>query len=278
MTMRMDRGGEWTAPIGDWLAWLRSGALRPQTIELRAYQLRRFARDHADVGPFDVDTARVAEWVGGHGWSRETIRSNRAALRSFYGWAHDSGITGSNPARLLRKVPAAPVTVRPAADDVIDAAMRAADDRLRLMLMLGSRHGLRRAEIAAVHTRDVIRDLKGHSLVVHGKGGKGRIVPLLPPTVAVLAALPAGYAFPSPGSGHLTPAHVGKLVRRALSAAAGDRVTTHQLRHRYADTIYRATRELGTVQELMGHASPATTRIYIHTTADDKRRVAATAA
>ena len=277
LVLAVDRFGEWAAAIDDWLAWLRSGALRPATLELRTSQLRRFGLAHRDRGPFDVSTGDVAAWIGARGWQAETIRSHRAALRSFYGWAHDSGITATNPARLLRKVPAAPVRVRPAPERAIDDAMAGADPRLALMLLLGSRHGLRRAEIAGVHSGDLVEDLDGWTLIVHGKGGKDRDVPLLPAVAAALRALPAGYAFPSPRSGHLTPAHVGKLLRRALSTADA-RVTAHQLRHRYADVVYRETNNLVLLQELMGHASPATTRRYIHPRSTEKRAVSATAA
>lgn len=58
------------------------------------------------------------------------------------------------------------------------AALRKATDGERLMLRLGAECGLRRFEIAKVHSRDVMRDLVGWSLVVVGKGDKQRIVPI----------------------------------------------------------------------------------------------------
>ena len=278
LAVAVDRFGEWEREIGQWTAWLASGAARPSTLNLRRSQLRRFARRHRDLGPFGVGPAQVADWIGGHGWSRETIRSHRAALRSFYAWAQDSGISVDNPARLLRKVPAAPVLPRPADDGVIAAAIDAADARLTIMLLLGSRQGLRRGEISRVHSRDITPDLVGWSLRVHGKGGKQRDVPLHESVAARLRALPAGYAFPSPRGGHLTEAHVGKLIRRALSAAAGGRVTAHQLRHRYATVTYRCTGDLVAVQRLLGHASPATTIRYVDTDSARLRAVSAAAA
>lgn len=268
---------DWGHAIEGWSGWLLAGAVRAATLELRLYQLRRFARDHRHLGPFDVDAAAAASWVGGHGWQAETIRSHRAALRSFYGWAHSSGLSGHDPSRLLRKVPAAPIRPRPAPEAAIAAALAAADPRLALMIALGSRHGLRRGEIAQAHTRDLVEDLDGWSLTVHGKGGKDRDVPLLPATAATLRAAPAGWLFPNRRGGHLTPAHTGRLLRLALSGTDG-RVTGHQLRHRYATVIYRETGDLLSVQELLGHASPATTIRYVKGDQGRRRRVAAAAA
>jgi integrase len=126
------------------------------------------------------------------------------------------------------------------------------------MLLLAAHAGLRRAEVAAVRTTDVERDLIGYSLRVRGKGGVVRRVPLSSALTLLLAELEPGWAFPSPRGGHLTPAHVGKLISQAL----GSGVTGHQLRHRFASRAYAAERDLRAVQELLGHARPETTARY----------------
>ncbi len=63
---------------------------------------------------------------------------------------------------------------------------------------------------------------------------------------------------PGRTDGHLSPAHVGKLV----SAALGPNRSTHTLRHRFASRAYAADRDILAVQELLGHACVATTQIY----------------
>ncbi len=163
---------------------------------------------------------------------------------------------------------------RPAPDDAVRAALAAADDRVRLALYLAVFAGLRRAEIAAVHTRDI----EDQALHVHGKGGHERLVPLHPELRAALRAelrrrregvpgtgwgrgpvKPGGWLFPSDvADEHLTAHHLGKLIAAALP----DGWTTHTLRHRFATKAYRTGRDLRAVQELLGHAKPETTAIY----------------
>lgn len=93
------------------------------------------------------------------------------------------------------------------------------------MMRLAAEAGLRRAEVAQVHTRDVINSCGGAQLVVYGKGGKTRVVPIGEDLAAAIRAgaaghtpyLPAGgWLFPAwPAAGHLTAAHVGSWSRRA---------------------------------------------------------------
>jgi integrase len=117
---------------------------------------------------------------------------------------------------------------------------------------------MRRAEVAQVHRRDVVEDLLGWSLVVHGKGSKDRIVPL-PSDLARVIRSADGYLFPGRIDGHLSPRYVGKLVARALD----DGTTMHQLRHLCATEVHRETKDLRLVQAMLGHASLATTQRYV---------------
>ena len=193
-------------------------------------------------------------------------------LRSLYGWGHAGGKITEDPARMLRKVPASTPAPRPAGDDVIGAALARADERVALMLILGSRHGLRRGEIAQVHTRDltIVGDVTW--LTVHGKGGKKRRVPVAGEGGRLLRAAPTGWVFPG-RSGPMTAAHAGKLMRQALGSA-----TAHQLRHRFASVAYQRSGDIVAVSRLLGHASVATTQRYVATDDQVLLRVAAGAA
>ena len=250
---------QWRTAINGWTNWYAAGGAPETTTGLRTYQLVRVAKHFQDRDPWTITTDELAAWMAEHrNWSRETLRSYRAALRTFYGWAHASGLIETDPARLLRRVPATVGIPRPADECVISDALRRADARVWLMLMLGSRHGMRRGEIACVSTKDLRVDEDGWSLLVHGKGGKERLVPLAADVARAIRDAPAGWLFPNGQGSHLTPAHVGVLVRRALDGVA----TAHQLRHRFATRTYQATKDIRAVQELLGHASVATTQRY----------------
>lgn len=197
----------------------------------------------------------------------------RAALRTFYGWAHASGRLDHNPAGLLPPIRPARHAPRPAPERAVADALLSADDRQRLMVLLAVREGLRRGEIARVHSDDLIEEAGGWSLRVHGKGDKIRVVPLSDDVALELMVLPSGWAFPGQVDGHLSPEYVGKLVSRLLP----DGWTTHTLRHRFATNAYAGQRDLFAVQTLLGHSSPETTRRYVHVP-DESLRAAVMAA
>jgi integrase len=244
--------------IGAWRTWLFARDLSPETIRLRVYQVRRFAESHPQLLAVGVDELNA--WLGRPGWSTNTRRSQLAALRSFYGWAHATGRIVADPSRLLARIRPAQLRPRPAPARSVRVAMIGAQARTRLMLTLAVRQGLRRGEIALVNTAtDLVEDLVGWSLIVHGKGRKERTVPLAGDVAEMLLALPAGWVFPGLTGGHLSAGHVGVLMARALP----DGLTAHTLRHAFATNAYRATRDLLAVQELLGHSKPETTRAYI---------------
>ena len=234
-------------------------AHRPHTtIKLRGYQLRRFARQHPDRGPWELKLDDLVDWLGAHDWAAETRRSYRASLRTFYAWAVLAGHLDRSPAALLPAIRPPRSRPRPAPETALRMALAAGRERERLMVMLAAYVGLRRGEVARVHTRDVEPDLDGWSLRITGKGGHVRRVPLSPAIALALRSLPEGWVFPGAVEGHLSPEYVGKLISRLLP----DGWTAHTLRHRFATRAYAHDRDLVTVQELLGHARIETTRIY----------------
>lgn len=249
--------GVWAVALREWEDWMKA-ADRPETTrKLRGYQLRRFAAHHPD--PWTVTLDDLAGWLGSHDWATETKRGYRAALRTFYGWAHTTGRIPTNPAGLLPPIKRAEGRPRPVPLAVLRKALHEADARVRLMVTLAVRQGLRRGEIARVHTKDLMEDLGGWSLRVHGKGARVRVVPLDEDVAATLKVLPPGWVFPGQIDGHLSPARVGELVSEVL----GRGWTTHTLRHRFATSAYAGQRDLFAVQTLLGHQSPETTRRYV---------------
>ena len=256
----------WEDVIRDYQRVLACAGRRVETINLRSAWLRAFARA-VDCAPWSVESASLIDWSGSQSWSPETRRSVHQTLTGFYRWGYESGFIEAIPVipKVKRGIPA-PHPVSPMG---IVRAQRCEDERVALMVTLAARLGMRRGEVARAHTSDLIDDLAGTSLIVHGKGGKQRIIPLPSDIADAVRGLPEGFFFPGNDHGHLSPKWVGKLVKRALPH--GD--TMHGLRHSFATKAYRATHNLVDIQEALGHASLDTTRRSIAASSDTLREV-----
>ena len=251
----------WHALSTDYAAYLRAAGRRPETVTLRVAWLRRAARQLP--GPADCTRGDIVRWLAGQDWGPETRRSALGSLRGFFAWAVAEELLDRDPTVGLPAVPCPPGTARPAPEPVVRDTLRHTDRRVRTVMVLSARMGLRRGEIA----RAAVEHVSDGQLLVHGKGGKRRLVPVHPALEPLLPA--SGPLVPSLlDGGHLTPAHIGVLMRAALPTG----VTCHMMRHRFASVSYRATRDLRATQEVLGHASLATTQRYVDTGMDDRRR------
>lgn len=257
----------WNDAITQYLTHLSAGGQPDTTLATRKWHLVLAAR-FLNVDPWAVTGVELVEWFASRVWAQETRRSARSTMRGFYQWSVDSGHTLHSPALALPAVKASTPHPRPIPDSMYRAALLAADERVRFMFRLSAEAGLRRAEVAVVNSNDLVEDLLGWSLLVHGKGRKLRTIPLSNSLAADLMALPTGWVFPGNEEGHLSPRWVGTLVGRCLPEGW----TMHKLRHRFASKAYAVDRDVFTVQDLLGHASPVTTRAYVVISDDAKRR------
>jgi integrase/recombinase XerC len=266
---------QWEDAIEAWLTTLRGAGRRPATIEARRQQLGMLAKwaRRRGRGPWTLSTDDLLSWMASRDWGRERRRTVRSALRTFYTWGVRTRRILDNPTTDLPKVRQAEPRPKPCSDAVLGAAVNAAPARDVLMLRLAAECGLRRGEVAVVHTRDIAPDLLGWSLTVHGKGGKERTVPLEDDLAQALLRRPRGYVFPGRIEGHLSARWVGRVVLRWLAQG----YTLHSLRHWFATTTYHEDNDLLAVQQMLGHASPETTRRYIKLQDDRTRRLAVTA-
>lgn len=239
-----------------WCEYHRAARHSPETIRVRRLYLARFARWFGG-SLLSVTLGDLVAFMASSPGTAQTQGTKRASLRTFYAWCAEEGYLDASPARRLPSVRIPPAVPRPVTEDALREAMERANDRVRLMIALGAYAGLRRAEIAGLH-RSMITDT---ALVITGKGGRTRLVPLHPTLRALLDAWPEqGWIFPSRKhtSPHVSPCQVGTLLKAAIPG-----YTAHKLRHRFATKAYAGTRDLFAVQQLLGHSNPETTARYV---------------
>ncbi|MEM1274648.1 MAG: tyrosine recombinase [Pseudomonadota bacterium] len=226
------------------------------------------------------------------GFAQSTRARRLSALRQFFRFLHDEKLRDDNPALKLKgpgRARTLPATLdHDAVDRLLHAAGthgRNAPDRARnacLMHLLYAT-GVRVSELVSLPAAALRGDPE--MILVTGKGGKERVVPLSDPARAATTAwlvhrdaeetrlqhetgaAPSRFLFPSRGkSGHLTRVRFFTLVKE-IAVAAGvspERVTPHTLRHAFATHLLAGGADLRAIQALLGHADISTTEIYTH--------------
>lgn len=265
----------WEKAIDGWLTWLKIAGSPATTIRLRRGHIRFIASRSETADPSAITQAALVRLLCNQSWSNEHRRGVRRSLVAFYEWAQERGIASGNPAAGLPKVPAAKPRPRPCPDPMWRELLTESSLRERMMARLAGEVGMRRAEVSVCHRDDLISDGIGWALVVHGKGGKQRVVPITDRMANDIANFcRSGYLFPGNIDGHLSAHHVGKLIGNLMP----DGWSMHKLRHRFATRGLAGTGDLLAVRDALGHASVATTQIYTAVADDKVRRVAEAAA
>lgn len=227
------------------------------------------------------------------GLESTSLARSLSAIRSFFRRLQRDGLVDNAAAGLIR-TPKRPHSVpKPlsvaAAQQVIDAADESdaapwlqARDAAILTLLWGA--GLRLGEALGLNGEDIPR---GDTLLVTGKGNKQRLVPILPVVREAIAAYaklcPYAITNGSPlfygaRGKRLDPAIVQKAMRHARRALnLPETATPHALRHSFATHLLGNGGDLRTIQELLGHASLATTQRYTEVDAEALLKIYATA-
>jgi integrase/recombinase XerD len=243
--------------------------------------------DYARAGRGDIEAYLVDQ--DDRGMAQATRARRLSAIRQLYRFAFLEGWRDDDPAALIRgprRQRALPASLAEAeVDRLLDAATRlgrAETERLRdtcLMQVLYAT-GLRVSELVSLPLAAVRGDPR--MILIRGKGGRERMVPLSPPARAALAAWvahldsaqPDGrprprspFLFPARGKrGHMTRERFFLRIKE-LARFAGldaDKVSPHTLRHAFATHLLAHGADLRVIQTLLGHASIATTEIYTH--------------
>lgn len=267
---------------------------------VRAYlgDLRDLGTHLAEQGVPDMDDVRLADlrsWLGrqgADGAARSTISRRAAAAKTFFRWAHRHGHVRQDPSLRLvapgkdKHLPA--VLRAPQAEELMDLAAVAADDddpvhqRNRAMLELLYASGMRVGELTGLDVDDV--DLQEGTARVLGKGARQRVVPFGAPAADALRTwLAAGRprlvtdaSGPALFLGRRGRRVDQRQVRSSLQELLRHLPDTpalgpHGLRHSAATHLLEGGADLRTVQEVLGHASLATTQIYTHVSVDRLR-------
>jgi integrase/recombinase XerC len=275
---------DWDLP--GFSAWLggRAAATR------RAYlgDLTTFAGWMSRSGvdrPDGVDRLHLRRYLASLGTrklARATIARKAAALRCYFSWQVRQGRLDTDPARSLRAPSGGGRLPRVLSSGEVTALLDVptgtpADRRDLAVLELLYAAGLRVSELCGLDRGGI--DLRGRTVTVLGKGGKQRRVPIHDAAVAALRAWlddgreamdgPPEAVFVNRRGARLGP----RDVRRILDRRSVSPTHPHALRHTYATHLLDGGADLRVVQELLGHASLATTQVYTHVSKERLRAV-----
>ncbi|MCX6371581.1 MAG: tyrosine recombinase [Actinobacteria bacterium] len=236
--------------------------------------------------------------LGRRGYAPATLARKLSTLRGLSRFLTERGVLGADPTRLLPGPRRRHRLPRVLTQAEVEALLAAADsmeplalrDRAVLELLYGC--GLRSQEVVALGLADL--KLAQAQLIVHGKGGRMRVVPVGEEAAAAvrrylergrgqLAADGAGGAreagpdqrplLLSRRGRALLTSDIRRLVVRYCRRAGLEAASPHMLRHAYATHMLERGADLRVIQELLGHASVSTTQVYTHVSGAHLRRV-----
>lgn len=261
--------------LNDHLEWLEKQHLAsPRTVEARRQWLqhaeRRLPHGLDRANPRELAEYRAAPRRDGarrSPWSTHTIDTH---LRGFYTWGVRDGRFTFDPMVALTKPPQGTRAPHPCRDEHLAVAFGAPRFPWRRAIMLAAYAGLRCAEICSV----TAEDLTAHGLIVTGKGGKTRTVPVGPELEAEIGHVQTGHLCLGARGKPMNPRILTQMQRPVWDVLGLPRTfSLHGARHWFATSLLVAGVDVRVVQELLGHSSLATTEIYLAVT--DARKAAA---
>lgn len=262
------------ATLDSFASHQRGQGLAPTTVRNRESILRTLQRT-TGLPLLELDVSHLRAYLGRPGVAAGTRRTERGAMVAFYQFARDEGLRDDDPTARLAAVTAPKGEPRPFTREQVDAMLTSgAYRRTRAMILLGYFQGFRVSQIAAVHSHDI--DLDSGTIRTVGKGSKHGVLPLHPMIRELAATMPRnGYWFPARAGrpGHVSGAAVTNLITKAKIRAriTDPRLTPHSLRHAFGTDLVDEGVDIRVIQELMMHASLATTQIYTGVSARLKR-------
>ena len=261
--------------LNTWTTWMRAQNMSETTIENRVGLVYAVSMQEGHP-PETLLVDNVLSYLAGAQIAASSRRTYHVALQSWFRWLVDAGVRDENPMDQLttpkasRRTPRFIQTAHVA--HLLESRIHA---RTRSMVLLMGYQGLRVSEVAKFNGfRDI--DLVSKELRVIGKGDVEAVLPLHPIIEAEAERYERGWWFPqwtsnraSRSGGHILGASVSSIVGAAMRRY-GIPGTAHSLRHWHATEMLRAGVDIRVIQQLMRHASLATTQLYTHV--DDTQR------
>jgi integrase/recombinase XerC len=266
---------------------------RRDLLALRTFMLERSAMigrpmDEIEVTSISADHIRsyLAELMKTA--KRATVQRRLSAIKAFFRY-RETTLGEPSAARAIRspknerRLPSilqqdeVRRLIEAPAEETTPAALR---DRAIFETLYSS--GLRVSELVGLNWRDIDEEI-GMVMVRSGKGNKDRLVPLGEPAVDALkkwkVAMPVAWERDGPAitnlrGGRLTTRSVEMILQRRITAAGiGANITPHGLRHCFATHMLNNGADLRSIQEMLGHASLATTQRYTHVSVSHLKEV-----
>jgi integrase len=250
---------------------MRIAKRSPATITARVELLERLRRYLADRTPplglleADTDVLRDFQATYAH-LAPASVDIYTRHMKSFYRWAHsERGMLDTDPAARLAQPRVPRGRPRPLNATDLQILFAATRGPLRVVFALAVFAGLRRGEICALQRHDLDLDGPTATALINGKGGRQRIVPILRPVLDELytAGLPrAGYVVLDERGRPWQPPKLSIACHHHLRGLGLD-ATLHSGRHTFATHAARITKDPMFVRDMLGHASVATSEIYM---------------
>ncbi|MGE5472321.1 MAG: tyrosine recombinase XerC [Bacteroidota bacterium] len=272
--------------VAAWLAELaEQRRLSPHTVSNYRRDLDKLIAAAGDIPLAELHGQQIRRFVAqlhGQGLGSRSLARTLSAWRGFFAWLGERGALPANPCDGVRS-PKAPRLLPKALS--VDEACRlldaVEDDDPRLtardtaMFELFYSSGLRLAELAALDREALDSMLHEGEVRVLGKRSKARLVPVGSHAREALAAWAAvrdelarsgeSALFVSRWGGRISHRMIEeRLARRARLLGLPRHVHPHMLRHSFASHVLQSSGDLRAVQEMLGHASIASTQVYTH--------------
>lgn len=247
--------------LDEFAAWSRAAGHSSRTIDDRSRTIRQITAELGDLR--SVAAQALTGWLGRDGlkpWTRATYRNT---VRAFFTFMAEYGHRTDNPAARLRR-PRVPASLpNPVTDAELAFLLACSPEPWRTIILLGAYAGLRVSEIAGLDRVDITEET---ILIRRGKGGTPALVPTHPRIWAHVKDRPSGPVVRTPRGQTLTGQSMTCRAREYFDSVGLPDVHLHMLRHWFGSSVQRRQGDIRVTQELMRHASIASTVIYTQVT------------